>query len=92
MTKQDVIEGYLIRSPKAVVGMLYDTITRYEARIAELTKPKTCDGCKWLFYDSDMVIWCRLMEMYSERCSRQYDIDLFEPKDEKDKVESSNNE
>lgn len=38
MTKEQVIQGYLMNSPKVVAEMLYDTIEKYENR--------SCDSCK----------------------------------------------
>ena len=38
MTKEQVIQGYLMNSPKVVAEMLYDTIEKYENR--------SCDNCK----------------------------------------------
>lgn len=36
MTREQVIETYLINSPKVIAEMLYDTIERYEAEIKRL--------------------------------------------------------
>ena len=38
MTKEQVIQGYFMNSPKVVAEMLYDTIEKYENR--------SCDNCK----------------------------------------------
>ena len=35
MIKEQVIQGYLMNSPKVVAEMLYETIERYEAKIKE---------------------------------------------------------
>ena len=35
MTKEQVIQGYLMNSPKVVAEMLYETIERYENRSCE---------------------------------------------------------
>ena len=35
MTKEQAIEVYLMNKPQVVAEMLYDTITRYEAKIKE---------------------------------------------------------
>ena len=35
MTRETIIETYLINSPKAVAEMLYDTITRYETALKQ---------------------------------------------------------
>ena len=35
MTKEQVVQGYLMNSPKVVAEMLYETIERYEAKIKE---------------------------------------------------------
>lgn len=32
MTKEQVVQGYLMNSPKVVAEMLYETIERYENR------------------------------------------------------------
>jgi hypothetical protein len=71
MTREAVIEGYLINSPKVLAEMLYDTITRYEARIAELEAPKSCVGCE---YDDEGSEWCA-------DCSRNSTGDCYTPKD-----------
>ena len=38
MTKEQVVQGYLMNSPKVVAEMLYETIERYESMC--------CDTCK----------------------------------------------
>ena len=38
MTREQVIQGYLMNSPEVVAEMLYDTIERYESR--------SCESCK----------------------------------------------
>lgn len=35
MTKEQVVQGYLMNSPKVVAEMLYETIERYEVKIKE---------------------------------------------------------
>ena len=35
MTKEQIVQGYLMNSPKVVAEMLYETIERYEAKIKE---------------------------------------------------------
>ena len=35
MTKEQVVQGYLMNSPKVVAEMLYETIERYELKIKE---------------------------------------------------------
>ena len=44
MTKEQVIQGYLMNSPKVVAEMLYDTIEKYENR--------SCEGCKYHLSDN----------------------------------------
>lgn len=60
MTKQDVINGYMINEKHVIAEMLYDTITRYEATIEAqnviirdktaimeaMVDPKSCSNCK----------------------------------------------
>ena len=41
MTKEQVIQGYLMNSPKVVAEMLYDTIEKYENR--------SCNSCKYSY-------------------------------------------
>ena len=36
MTKEQIVQGYLMNSPKVVAEMLYDTITKYETKINNL--------------------------------------------------------
>ena len=38
MTKEQIVQGYLMNSPKVVAEMLYETIERYENR--------SCESCK----------------------------------------------
>ncbi len=64
MTKEQVIETYLINSPKVVAEMLYETIERYENR--------GCESCKYYCpqeYDRkeeilDQWIYCK--QIYAE--------------------------
>ena len=35
MIKEQIVQGYLMNSPKVVAEMLYETIERYEAKIKE---------------------------------------------------------
>ena len=35
MTKEQIVQGYLMNSPKVVAEMLYETIERYELKIKE---------------------------------------------------------
>ena len=39
MTRDNIIEGYMMNSQKVLAEMLYDTIQRYENR--------TCENCKY---------------------------------------------
>lgn len=39
LTKEQIIETYLMNSPKVVAEMLYDTITNYENR--------KCESCRF---------------------------------------------
>ena len=75
MTRESVIEGYLINSPKVLAEMLYDTITRYEARIAELEAPKSCEGCKY-----EMPTEMYIFDNYCSCCLRDKG-DYYEQKD-----------
>ena len=47
MTKEQVIQGYLMNSPKVVAEMLYDTIDKYENR--------SCENCKY-FHQSYLCL------------------------------------
>ena len=38
MTKEQIVQGYLMNSPKVVAEMLYETIERYENR--------SCESCR----------------------------------------------
>ncbi len=44
LTKEQVVQGYLLNSPKVVAEMLYETIERYENR--------KCDNCKYNLSDN----------------------------------------
>lgn len=48
MTKEQVIQGYLMNSPKVVAEMLYETIERYEVKIKEYE-----DRIKWMEQNSN---------------------------------------
>ena len=50
MTKEQVIQGYLMNSPKVVAEMLYDTIEKYENR--------SCDNCKHNKEQDNFMIFC----------------------------------
>ena len=39
MTKEQIVQGYLMNSPKVVAEMLYETIERYENR--------SCESCRY---------------------------------------------
>ena len=39
MTKEQIVQGYLMNSPKVVAEMLYETIERYEGR--------SCATCRY---------------------------------------------
>jgi len=43
MTKESVIEAYMINDKKVIAEMLHDTITMYEER--------NCTNCKWYLDD-----------------------------------------
>jgi len=51
MTKEQVIQGYLMNSPKVVAEMLYDTIEKYENR--------SCKGCKFKYVVDSMTTECQ---------------------------------
>lgn len=69
MTRQDVIDGYMINEKHVIAEMLYDTITKYENRIKDLEQPKTCYGCKHIEQKGSCY-----------DCSRYY-IDYYQPKE-----------
>ena len=48
MTKEQVVQGYLMNSPKVVAEMLYETIERYEAKIKEYK-----DMIEWMEQNSN---------------------------------------
>ncbi len=50
MTKEQVIQGYLMNSPKVVAEMLYETIERYENR--------SCESCKFNKEQDNFMIFC----------------------------------
>lgn len=50
MTREQVIQGYLMNSPKVVAEMLYDTIERYENR--------SCSNCKYNKAQDGFMIFC----------------------------------
>lgn len=46
LTKEQVVQGYLLNSPKVVAEMLYETIERYEIKIKEYEDMIKMDGTK----------------------------------------------
>ena len=50
MTREQVIQGYLMNSPEVVAEMLYDTIERYENR--------SCEGCEYVNNEFAPCIEC----------------------------------
>ena len=71
MTREDIIEAYMINDKHVIAEMLYDTITKYEEKL----KSKSCEGCK---YDDGAV--CR--NPIFGACIRAYQLDdYYEPKD-----------
>ena len=51
MTKEQVVQGYLMNSPKVVAEMLYETIERYELKIKEYE-----DMIKWMEQNSNTAL------------------------------------
>ena len=49
MTKEQIVQGYLMNSHKVVAEMLYDTIERYENRSCENCKYKLQNECSAQF-------------------------------------------
>ena len=64
MTKEQVVHGYLMNSPKVVAEMLYETIERYENR--------SCGRCKYYCpqnYDIERGIldqWVHCKQIYAD--------------------------
>ena len=56
MTKEQVIQGYLMNSPKVVAEMLYNTIEKYENRSCE---NRSCDNCKFKYVVDSMTTECQ---------------------------------
>lgn len=64
MIKEQIVQGYLMNSPKVIAEMLYETIERYENR--------SCESCKYYCpqeYDTkeeilDQWIYCK--QIYAE--------------------------
>lgn len=52
MTKEQVIQGYLMNSPKVVAEMLYETIERYEVKIKEYE-----EMIKWMEQNSNTSLY-----------------------------------
>ena len=46
MAKEQIVQGYLMNSPKVVAEMLYETIERYEVKIKEYEDRIKMDGTK----------------------------------------------
>ena len=51
MTKEQIVQGYLMNSPKVVAEMLYETIERYEVKIKEYEEMK-----KWMEQNSNTAL------------------------------------
>ena len=54
MTKEQVIQGYLMNSPKVVAEMLYETIERYEDRKCNDCKKQNTFMCPVTSFDTNM--------------------------------------
>ncbi len=54
MTKEQVIQGYLMNSPRVVAEMLYETIERYEDRKCDNCKTKNC-SIKRILVEKDEI-------------------------------------
>ena len=52
MTKEQVVQGYLMNSPKVVAEMLYETIERYELKIKEYE-----EMIKWMEENSNTSLY-----------------------------------
>lgn len=78
ITREEVINGYMINEKHVIAEMLYDTITKYEHRIKSLeaqianTEQITCDGCKHEGVDCTSIF---------RVCARRLYKDYYEPKD-----------
>ena len=65
MTREDIIEAYMINDKHVIAEMLYDTITKYEEKL----KPKSCEGCKYyVSINKSSTMVCSL----SLDCIRKY--------------------
>ena len=76
MTKEQVIQGYLMNSPKVVAEMLYDTIEEYENR--------SCENCKFKYVVDSMCTECRCNESPIDYidfdCFSSFSCSEWEPK------------
>ena len=50
MTKEQVIETYLMNKPQVVAEMLYETITRYEVKIKEYEEMKEQKTNEYIYH------------------------------------------
>lgn len=69
MTKEQVIHGYLMNSPKVVAEMLYDTIEKYEN--------KKCENCTQWVGNAPFKGFCNVT---GSSCCLGGCNDYFEPK------------
>ncbi len=53
MTRETILETYMMNDKKVIAEMLYDTITKYENR--------KCDSCKFLDYENEasFIQYCK---------------------------------
>ena len=63
MTKEQVIKGYLMNSPKVVAEMLYETIERYENR--------SCESCTYCNQFAELGL-CDVLRGYTNMFELKY--------------------
>jgi hypothetical protein len=75
MTREHVIEAYMINSKECIAGMLYDTITRYETKI--------CKNCVYCNTRGDSFGKCTLgsSPTTNQTVSYYYGCNRFKAKD-----------
>ena len=88
MTREHIIEAYMINDKHVIAEMLYDTITKYEEKL----KSKSCEGCKYYFKD-EFASTCSnesiaIVNAYGStepdvylKVSADFSCNKFEPKD-----------
>ena len=73
LTREEIIECYMINEKHVIAEMLFDTITKYEAELEEINSRICCENCQQ--YESLSKI------CYQNGCKDYEDWILWKPKE-----------